>query len=90
MFLQFISGDRMYCDKKGVQGVEAKPTARLIVATNNRPDIGDRSHDRLDPCRSRRRNSRDRGETTALFEEPMPVIHSRSRIVSEGASLAGF
>ena len=43
MLKQFISGDRMYCDRKGIPGVEAKPTARLIVATNSRPAISDRS-----------------------------------------------
>jgi P4 family phage/plasmid primase-like protien len=40
---QFTSGDRMYFDRKGIPGVEAYPTARLILATNNRPRFADRS-----------------------------------------------
>jgi putative DNA primase/helicase len=40
---QFTGGDSMYHDKKGVQGFDTKPTARLMVTTNNRPSIGDRS-----------------------------------------------
>lgn len=39
----FTSGDRMTFDRKGKQPVEAYPTARLILATNNRPRISDRS-----------------------------------------------
>lgn len=40
---QFTAGDRMYFDRKGIPGVERYPTARLILATNNRPRFRDRS-----------------------------------------------
>jgi putative DNA primase/helicase len=40
---QFVGGDRMYFDKKGIEGTDAKPSARLMVATNNRPPINDKS-----------------------------------------------
>ena len=40
---QFTAGDRMYFDRKGISGIQAKPTARLVIATNNRPPFGDRS-----------------------------------------------
>jgi len=43
VFKQFTAGDAMYFDKKGVQGFDAKPTARLMMATNNRPPFSDRS-----------------------------------------------
>ena len=43
MLKQFTSGDRMYFDRKGIPGVEEYPTARLVLATNNRPSISDRS-----------------------------------------------
>lgn len=39
----FTSGDRMYFDRKGLIGVDAYPTARLVLATNNRPRFTDRS-----------------------------------------------
>lgn len=39
----FTSGDRMYFDRKGVTGLNCKPTARLMVACNNRPRFADRS-----------------------------------------------
>jgi putative DNA primase/helicase len=39
----FTSGDRMYFDRKGVPGVQARPTARLVFATNNLPRFQDRS-----------------------------------------------
>lgn len=39
----FTSGDRMYFDRKGVPGVNCRPTARLQVACNSRPRFGDRS-----------------------------------------------
>lgn len=39
----FVSGARMYFDRKGVGGVNAAPTARLMVACNNRPRFSDRS-----------------------------------------------
>ena len=40
---QFTAADRMYFDRKGIDGVECYPTARLILATNNRPRFKDRS-----------------------------------------------
>jgi putative DNA primase/helicase len=40
---QFTAGDRMYFDRKGIPGVMRYPTARLILATNNRPRFRDRS-----------------------------------------------
>jgi putative DNA primase/helicase len=40
---QFTGGDRMYFDRKGVPGIQAKPTARLVVATNNPPSFADLS-----------------------------------------------
>jgi putative DNA primase/helicase len=39
----FTSGDRMMFDRKGIAPVEAMPTARLVLATNNRPRLSDRS-----------------------------------------------
>ena len=39
----FISGDRMYFDRKGVDGMNCPPTARLMIAANNRPRFNDRS-----------------------------------------------
>ncbi|MFC1475816.1 phage/plasmid primase, P4 family [Candidatus Zixiibacteriota bacterium] len=39
----FTSGDRMYFDRKCLPGVEAYPTARLVLSTNNRPRFSDRS-----------------------------------------------
>lgn len=39
----FTAGDRMSFDRKGVPGLEAFPTARLVLATNNRPRFSDRS-----------------------------------------------
>src|SRR5262249_19280874 len=39
----FTSGDRMTFDRKGIAPVEAMPTARLVLATNNRPRFTDRS-----------------------------------------------
>jgi putative DNA primase/helicase len=39
----FTAGDRMYFDRKGLPGIEAYPTARLVLATNNRPRFTDRS-----------------------------------------------
>ncbi|HTK77109.1 MAG TPA: phage/plasmid primase, P4 family [Gemmataceae bacterium] len=39
----FTSGDRMLFDRKNLQPVEAMPTARLILATNNPPRFADRS-----------------------------------------------
>jgi putative DNA primase/helicase len=41
---QFTGGDRMYFDRKGVAGVEVYPTARLVIAANNRPAFVDRSN----------------------------------------------
>ena len=40
---EFTGGDRMYFDRKGVPGVTASPTARLILATNHDPRFADRS-----------------------------------------------
>lgn len=40
---QFTAGDRMYFDRKGIPGVMCYPTARLVLATNNRPRFRDRS-----------------------------------------------
>lgn len=39
----FTSGDRMFFDRKGLAGVSAIPTARLMLACNNRPRFSDRS-----------------------------------------------
>jgi len=39
----FTSGDRMFFDRKGVPGIVCRPTARLMVACNNRPRFSDRS-----------------------------------------------
>ena len=39
----FVSGDRMYFDRKGLTGFCSIPTARLMVACNNRPRFSDRS-----------------------------------------------
>ena len=40
---QFTGGDRMYFDRKGVTGLFAYPTARLILATNHDPRFSDTS-----------------------------------------------
>ena len=40
----FVSGNTMTFDRKGVDGVTATPTARLMLACNNRPRFNDRSH----------------------------------------------
>jgi len=39
----FTAGDRMFFDRKGIPGIQALPTARLVLATNNRPRFADRS-----------------------------------------------
>src|SRR5262249_34236655 len=39
----FTSGDRMYFDRKCIPGIEAYPTARLILSTNVRPRFADKS-----------------------------------------------
>ena len=39
----FTSGDRMFFDRKGIRGVTTIPTARLMMACNNRPRFSDRS-----------------------------------------------
>lgn len=39
----FTSGDRMQFDRKHLSAVDATPTARLVIATNNRPRFSDRS-----------------------------------------------
>lgn len=40
---QFTGGTPMFFDRKGQSGINAAPTARLMVACNNRPRISDRS-----------------------------------------------
>lgn len=40
---QFTSGDPMQFDRKGLSPISAKPTAKLLLSTNNRPRIHDRS-----------------------------------------------
>jgi P4 family phage/plasmid primase-like protien len=40
---EFTGGDRMYFDRKGIPGVSAYPSARLILATNHEPRFADRS-----------------------------------------------
>jgi P4 family phage/plasmid primase-like protien len=40
---QFTGGDRMLFDRKNLSPVQAYPTARLVIATNNRPAFADRS-----------------------------------------------
>jgi P4 family phage/plasmid primase-like protien len=39
----FTAGDRMSFDRKNLSAVEAAPTAKLLIATNNRPRFSDRS-----------------------------------------------
>ena len=39
----FVAGDRMYSDRKGLQGIEFRPTARMVMAVNNRPRFNDKS-----------------------------------------------
>ncbi len=39
----FTSGDRMFFDRKGVPGINCRPTARLMVNVNQRPRFSDRS-----------------------------------------------
>jgi P4 family phage/plasmid primase-like protien len=39
----FTSGDSMFFDRKGVPGINAVPTAKLALATNNLPRFTDRS-----------------------------------------------
>lgn len=39
----FTSGDRMTFDRKGLTPINASPTARLMIACNNRPRFSDRS-----------------------------------------------
>src|SRR5262249_32360412 len=41
---QFVAGDVVYVDRKGRESIDFRPTARLVVATNNRPTIADRSN----------------------------------------------
>jgi putative DNA primase/helicase len=40
---QFVAGELMQWDRKGIEQIQARPTARLIVATNNRPAFADRT-----------------------------------------------
>jgi P4 family phage/plasmid primase-like protien len=39
----FTSGDMVYFDRKGLSGISVLPTARLMLACNNRPRFSDRS-----------------------------------------------
>lgn len=39
----FTAGERMFFDRKGIDGVEAYPTARLMIGCNNRPRFSDKS-----------------------------------------------
>lgn len=39
----FTSGDVMFFDRKGITGLDTAPTARLMLACNNRPRFSDRS-----------------------------------------------
>jgi len=39
----FTSGDRMFCNRKGIPGINVTPTARLMLACNTRPRFSDRS-----------------------------------------------
>lgn len=39
----FTAGDRMFFDRKGIPGITCRPTARLLLACNNRPHFSDRS-----------------------------------------------
>ncbi|MFO0940100.1 MAG: phage/plasmid primase, P4 family [Pirellulales bacterium] len=41
---QFTGGDSMFFDRKGKEGLQAIPTAKLTIAWNNRPRIKDRSN----------------------------------------------
>jgi P4 family phage/plasmid primase-like protien len=41
---QFTAGDPMYFDRKGLPGVNVRPTARLVLSANNRPKFADRSN----------------------------------------------
>lgn len=37
----FVAGDRMHFDRKGLPGIDARPTARLVLATNTLPQFAD-------------------------------------------------
>jgi P4 family phage/plasmid primase-like protien len=39
----FTSGEKMFFDRKGIAGIDAYPTARLMLACNNRPRFSDKS-----------------------------------------------
>jgi len=39
----FTGGDMMFFDRKGLKGINAVPTARLMICVNNRPRFSDRS-----------------------------------------------
>lgn len=39
----FTAGDRMMFDRKGLPPIEAMPTARCVLATNNRPRFSDKT-----------------------------------------------
>jgi len=40
---QFTDGSRMFFDRKGLPGIDARPTAKLIIATNQPPRFTDKS-----------------------------------------------
>jgi P4 family phage/plasmid primase-like protien len=40
---QYTSGDPMHFNRKGIAPIEARPTARLLLATNNPPRFSDKS-----------------------------------------------
>jgi putative DNA primase/helicase len=41
---QFVGGDAVYVDRKGLAPISFRPTARLVISTNNKPTINDRSN----------------------------------------------
>lgn len=43
VFKSFTSGDRMFFDRKGISGLTCEPTARVMLAANQRPRVNDRS-----------------------------------------------
>ena len=40
----FTSGEKMFFDRKGINGVNCLPTARRMIGTNNRPRFADKSN----------------------------------------------
>jgi P4 family phage/plasmid primase-like protien len=43
MIKAFVSGDKLTIDRKHISAIHVRPTARIVVATNNRPQFDDRS-----------------------------------------------